>query len=199
MHAWPRGCCACLARGSTILDTLLAERKPFYLSLSRSPSSPSLHISVEIRWTVWLAALVDSTPPRGHAAGFAPAHRSVWAPPSDGWLQYGWNTSPMTGSAWLIIIMSVCAIIGVGEGRKFLEIQWKCPDQFRQSPARVYSTAHCTSTPPGSTYCCWCCSSRLHTILLSADAECVLGTSSSIIDHSRIECYTDGIESIIAR
>ena len=24
--------------------------------------------------------------------GFAPAHRSVWAPPSDGCLQYGWNT-----------------------------------------------------------------------------------------------------------
>ena len=41
---------------------------------------------------------------RGHAAGFAPAHRSVWAPPSDGCLQYGWNTSLMTGSSWLVIL-----------------------------------------------------------------------------------------------
>ena len=32
---------------------------------------------------------------------------SVWAPPSDGCLQYGWNTSLMTGSAWLVIIIII--------------------------------------------------------------------------------------------
>jgi len=46
---------------------------------------------------------------------FCPSPSVWWAPPSDGCLQYGWNTSPMTGSAWLIIIIIVvylCTIIG---------------------------------------------------------------------------------------